>query len=268
MKTREAVLGWVGLAARLRRRPSLSMEALSRLGAAALERAGAALLPAYLKELLALHAIWATSARDVLLALGFSDNEVAALLEEYESVAGNLRSEIARASLRYPSDFRIEEETQRLLYVLVRARQPQLVVETGVADGMSTRLITEGLTRNQHGLLHSCDVLDDVGALVLNHPTARRLKLHILPWPYGRHLDRLCATLSPVDIFIHDSNHQYHNARYEYEVAWKFLRAGGLLVSDDVDAANAFAHVCKIHHIAPIILVDKRKAVGIATKPK
>jgi len=44
------------------------------------------------------------------------------------------------------------------------------------------------------------------------------------------------------DVFLHDSDHAYANQKYEYAWAWKHLRDGGLLATDDYvwDGGNAW----------------------------
>lgn len=51
-----------------------------------------------------------------------------------------------------------ETEVVELLAALVRALQPETVVETGVLHGHTTRAIGEALARNGHGRLHAIEV--------------------------------------------------------------------------------------------------------------
>ena len=44
----------------------------------------------------------------------------------------------------------------------------------------------------------------------------------------------------PSDLFLHDSLHTYRNMRRELEVAWPHLRAGGVILADDVERNHAF----------------------------
>jgi len=53
-------------------------------------------------------------------------------------------------------------------------------------------------------------------------------------------LPRLLAELRATDVFIHDSLHVYDHMLWEYRTAYPYLRAGGLLFSDDALWNNAF----------------------------
>ena len=140
----------------------------------------------------------------------------------------------------------------RLLYAICRRLQPDVVVETGVAYGVTSAYLLKALAVNRKGTLFSVDLpplgrkSDDLqGALVpaglrprwvLQRGTSQRLLGAIL----GRR---------PVDLFVHDSLHTYGNMRREFEQAWPRLRPGGVLVSDDVQGNPAFLEL-------------KEKAVG------
>jgi len=48
-----------------------------------------------------------------------------------------------------------------------------------------------------------------------------------------------------IDIFLHDSDHSYQNMLWEFQTAWKYLKAGGLLLSHNIDANDAFSDFCQ-----------------------
>jgi predicted O-methyltransferase YrrM len=43
-----------------------------------------------------------------------------------------------------------------------------------------------------------------------------------------------------VDLFLHDSLHTHRNMRREFEAVWPRLRAGGVILADDVERNQAF----------------------------
>src|SRR5205085_9625877 len=45
-----------------------------------------------------------------------------------------------------------------ILYALIRARRPSVIIETGVCNGVSSAVILTALERNQHGHLYSIDL--------------------------------------------------------------------------------------------------------------
>jgi predicted O-methyltransferase YrrM len=125
-----------------------------------------------------------------------------------------------------------------LQYAVVRAQKPDRILETGVANGVSSAYLLLALRRNERGELHSIDVGD--GSFV---PCGQSTGWIIPDWLRPRwtlHLGdaRECLPgvldrLGSVDIFIHDSLHTYEHMKFEYRAAYPHLHPGGILVSDD-----------------------------------
>jgi cephalosporin hydroxylase len=46
-------------------------------------------------------------------------------------------------------------------------------------------------------------------------------------------------------MFIHDSEHSYETMMAEYNLAWRRIKPGGLLLSDDTGRNEAFIDFCK-----------------------
>jgi predicted O-methyltransferase YrrM len=135
----------------------------------------------------------------------------------------------------------------RLLYTVCRLLQPRIVVETGVAAGVSSAFILKALKDNADGTLHSIDrpnyaemglpKSERTGFVI---PDAFRAKWKLHLGLSSRILPGLLSELQQIDIFIHDSGHTYENMLFEYETAWSSLRSGGVLLSDDVNWNAAF----------------------------
>jgi hypothetical protein len=132
----------------------------------------------------------------------------------------------------------------RAIWCLTRHLQAANVVETGVAHGVTSRVILEALEENGSGHLWSIDLpplekswRKQVGAAV-SAGSARR-------WTYIKgssrlHLPKLLTRLRKIDLFIHDSLHSERNVRFEIDRAWAALKPGGALVVDDIDANWGF----------------------------
>jgi predicted O-methyltransferase YrrM len=132
----------------------------------------------------------------------------------------------------------------RALWCLTRHLHPNHVIETGVAHGVTTRVVLEAMARNERGHLWSIDLPPveheshaRVGAAVGGRFADR--------WSYIRgssrvHLPDLLSRLGQIDLFIHDSVHSERNVRFEADLAWTFLRRGGAVVIDDIDANRGF----------------------------
>lgn len=98
-----------------------------------------------------------------------------------------------------PDAHSTEVEVTELVAALVRAMQPELVVETGTGLGFTARAIGEALGRNGHGHLISLEVdatrhaaaLERMGSLLANSGGPANLLLRSsLEWdPAGRNID-------------------------------------------------------------------------------
>ncbi len=122
----------------------------------------------------------------------------------------------------------------------VRHRRPAKVLETGVARGVTSRVLLEAMALNGTGHLWSVD---------LPHPF--RPELHketaaAVPtacqdrWTYvrgsSRHrLPSLVSSLQRIDMFVHDSLHTGRNMRFELRTVWPAMHTGDLALVDDVD---------------------------------
>jgi len=131
-------------------------------------------------------------------------------------------------------------------YAVIRAAKPDVVVETGVANGVSSSYILLALEQNEKGRLHSIDIGDrallpsgaDTGWIVpgwLRH----RWTLHL--GNARALLPPLLARLGEIDVFIHDSLHTDEHMTFEFETAYPYLKPGGMLIADDALWNPAFA---------------------------
>ena len=128
-------------------------------------------------------------------------------------------------------------------YALVRLIAPELVIETGVHDGLGSLLLLRALERNGgQGRLVSVDINPAAGWLVNAHP---RWELRLEPAVDG--LPEVLGNGPPVGVFIHDSLHSYDNERAELELAAVRLAGNGALITDNAHGTRALADVCASH---------------------
>jgi predicted O-methyltransferase YrrM len=149
------------------------------------------------------------------------------------------------------------------LHTLVRRFRPRRVIETGVAQGISSMFLLDALAQNGEGQLISIDLPNfnpegfdnqdgtrartfvkeqlGVGWLV---PERLRANWTLILKPAQEALLELDA---PVDLFYHDSLHTYAHMRFEYDWAWRHLGPGGLLASDDIRWNRAFPDFVRDH---------------------
>jgi predicted O-methyltransferase YrrM len=135
----------------------------------------------------------------------------------------------------------------RLCYLACRLLRPAVVVETGVAYGVSSAFVLAALERNGRGVLHSVDLpplrrgtARAWGAAV---PAGLEGRWRVHRGTGGRVLPGLLEELGAADLFLHDSLHTRRNMRREFEAVWPRLRPGGVLLADDVERNGAFGEL-------------------------
>jgi predicted O-methyltransferase YrrM len=147
----------------------------------------------------------------------------------------------------------------QIFYALVKLAGPRVVVETGVAAGISSAMILLAV-EPFGGRLFSIDIKGKAGWLI---PNELRPGWTFLTGPSEKILPPLLAERAPIDLFFHDSDHSYENMMFEFHEAWKALRAGGLLVSHDISANGAFRDFAAEIGLKRLELID----IGVVKKP-
>ncbi|MDD5589697.1 MAG: class I SAM-dependent methyltransferase [Candidatus Portnoybacteria bacterium] len=151
-----------------------------------------------------------------------------------------------------------------ILYALVRAIKPDVVVETGVASGRSSWIILEAMDENKKGRLYSIDLpkyySGKIPASYLTRegkeelcgfvpegkqpgwlvPEYLRSRWTLILGESRKELPGLIGKFDKIDIFYHDSEHSYENMKFEFEAAWPKIPLAGFLLSDDIGWNNAF----------------------------
>lgn len=157
------------------------------------------------------------------------------------------------------------------LYALIRKRKPETLVETGVHNGVSTASMLLGLDANGLGKLISVDYADDRrtnggesrgnGYFARGRPSCADAGSAVLPpdresgwiipdefrdrWTLRsgrsqRELVHILSSQGEIDVFLHDSEYSTSCMLFEFELAWEWLRDGGLLLSSHIDRNKAF----------------------------
>src|SRR6266487_61510 len=161
------------------------------------------------------------------------------------------------------------------LYALLRTVRPEVMVETGVANGFSTAFSLLALQSNETGHLHSVDLPRELGRdyepgtfyagegragippgsepgwLI---PQALKERWTLILGRSQEELPPLLERLGTVDVFMHDSEHSFDCMWFEFNAAWPALRPGGVLVSDDVNSTEAFGRFAAQESREPVRL--------------
>jgi predicted O-methyltransferase YrrM len=170
------------------------------------------------------------------------------------------------------------------LYAVLRSLQPEVAVETGVANGFSTAFSLLALAANGAGHLYSIDLPREVGReydagtfyegegragippgagsgwLI---PEELRERWTLVPGKSQNELPPLLERLGTIDFFMHDSEHSFDCMWFEYTAAWPALRPGGVLLSDDVNSTEAFGRFARRERRTPVRLA---RGMALVTK--
>jgi predicted O-methyltransferase YrrM len=103
----------------------------------------------------------------------------------------------------------VHPEEAAMLYLLVRALQPQSVLETGTYKGYSTSEIARAIKLNGSGHLVTVDIAADTGSAVpqelITYISFERER------PSRLYAEKLKSENRKIDFFFHDSLHTYMN---------------------------------------------------------
>jgi predicted O-methyltransferase YrrM len=159
------------------------------------------------------------------------------------------------------------------LYAILRTLKPRIAVETGVANGFSTAFALLALERNGEGELNSIDYPRTFGedaesfhegigivGVPAEHESGWLVPERVRErWTLrlGRSQDELpplLESLGAIDSFMHDSEHSFDCLWFEFTSAWRVLREGGVLISDDVNSTAAFPQFASQERREPIAI--------------
>jgi predicted O-methyltransferase YrrM len=159
------------------------------------------------------------------------------------------------------------------LYSIVRRLEPDVAVETGVCNGVSTAFLLLALARNGKGTLHSIDYPEyagqdygpdefwaEKGGAVIPAgkepgwmiPAELREHWELILGKSQDELPPLLERVGEIDLFMHDSEHTYECMTFEFEAAYPALRDGGVLVADDITVNSAMDEFASARDRAPI----------------
>jgi hypothetical protein len=160
------------------------------------------------------------------------------------------------------------------IWCTVRHRRPQAVLETGVAHGVSSRVILEALNLNDRGHLWSIDVANPINRGV-HGQEGLAVTAECRPrWTYvegesRRVMPPLVTRIGQAELFVHDSLHTFKNTLFEMEQAASVMPPGGVMLIDDIRSHDGFAAFARRHRDFATVLVstpDRIGAFGIAVR--
>lgn len=144
-------------------------------------------------------------------------------------------------------------------YALIRDTKPEVVIETGTADGCLTSWVLSAMHKNNRGKLLSIDIPPQKGKLGMTTSLSTNNVGHLIPhayrdrWEYhaGDAKELLPKLLieNDVDIFIHDSLHTRTHMLFEYNCARALMRPNTIIISHDILWNKAFFSFMASHNM-------------------
>jgi len=163
----------------------------------------------------------------------FSHADIEKLRSEFDTIFDRTIS--ANRDSFFDSNYDLGGKLAFLSYSLIRIARPRLVVESGVAAGISSTLILSALSKNNYGTLSSFDITNKVGEMIPNDLK----KLWTLKVLNGLNLkDKLRREMTEIKhdfIFLHDSDHALKWQEFELSLCISTGRCRFFLI-DDVSA--------------------------------
>jgi hypothetical protein len=171
-----------------------------------------------------------------------------------------------RGTYAYYSDAEIA--LCRAIWCVASHTRPEVVIETGVAHGVTSRVVLEALTQNELGHLWSIDLpfpFDhrlhaETGVAV---DDASRTRWSYLEGSSRQRLPALVSKVGHVEVFIHDSLHTARNTIFEMEQAALTMPVGGVMLVDDIDSHEGFAAFARRHPEYQTIICSPTDRVGM-----
>jgi hypothetical protein len=168
--------------------------------------------------------------------LGFDQSlEYIKELQDDEELRGYLRGAASKSPLRRIMDCEPHYGRRAAWYALVRALRPKHVVETGVDKGLGSCVFASALLRNAEegypGRLTALDINPDAGAPIGGKYAS------VTDLRFGDAIAILAGSSLAIDLFLHDSNHDYDHASAEYRTVEGLLTRNAIVMTDHGDLA-------------------------------
>lgn len=164
--------------------------------------------------------------------------EIRAYLDEVESdttLREHIRTGTRESARRGIADPEARYGRRVGWYALVRALRPSHVVETGTDKGLGSCVLAAALQRNGSGQLTTIDINPESGYLIkLPYRTVIERRV-------GDSLETLAQLESPVDLFLHDSDHSPDYEAAEYDAVAPNLTDLAVVLSDNAHVTNKLA---------------------------
>lgn len=184
-------------------------------------------------------------------------NEIRSKLAEAEEFLNSQKAQDT-ASMEFPDRWNSGLHLQLLLFAFIRLTRPEIVVETGTANGASANAIAGALKKNNFGKLITFDIEKSGAPLVSSE--FRTWIDFVQTDGSDTFLKKYMAQLMPESepaLFLHDADHSYLGQIKDYHAAKEL--DFNYIFSDDVDTSLAF---CDFAGSSGKVFFDAPKFIG------
>ena len=202
------------------------------------------------------------SLEDCLSKLEFSFSNESVFTDEYIK---NTEKKITNSNSNFGGQGHIN-----LLYAICENLEAERVLETGVAYGWSSAAILKSISKRS-GNLVSVDM-----------PMIKQTDYHLIGtavenkylqyWELLRQPDKFGLTKAikklnyKLDLAHYDSDKSYYGRRWSQPIIWKYIRKGGIFISDDIEDNAAFREFVTENQLEFSVLEFEGKYVGVLQK--
>jgi cephalosporin hydroxylase len=156
----------------------------------------------------------------------------------------------------------------RAVWCAILHTRPEVVIETGVAHGITSRIVLEAMNANNHGHLWSIDLPYPFDHRLHGQTGAAVTDVCRPRWSYlegssRQRLPGLIAEIGHVEMFIHDSLHTSRNVMFEMQQAEPAMGPGAVMVVDDIKTHEGFAGFARRHPRYQTIICPSADRVGM-----
>jgi predicted O-methyltransferase YrrM len=144
-------------------------------------------------------------------------------------VAARALKPVAKARRPAPMLAQVDDEVCEQLYMLIRLRRPEVLVEISPFHGWSTAWMLTALQHNGAGFLRSFDLLDSASRNIPAELRANRWQLVV-----GDVRKSLGRIPNRIDFLLMDSDHSAEFARWYIDNVFPRVRPGAPVCVDDV----------------------------------
>ena len=169
---------------------------------------------------------------NLLSTIGEAEEAALWVNSNFENIAKKI------PNLPFPNHYNADSSLSLICYALTRYFRPTVVLETGVAYGITSAIVLLAMERNNCGKLISVDLpslSDPSGAYIGLGIPEHLQKNWILHLGSTRQLlSKVVKNKKNIGIFISDSANVYTIQRYEFQAVWESLSSPGVMIFNNI----------------------------------